>query len=121
MGDGQEPGDRKILLCAPWSAEVFVRIPGNSTGECDLCGASVVISPEGKQLLAEEPDTGVVCPSCVEKVPDLAPDSTPEITPAVRAKVKALTGTDPEEILSGSSVGEFAERVKKNEERRSGS
>jgi hypothetical protein len=121
MGDGQEPDDKKVLLCAPWSAEVFVRIPGNSTGKCDFCGASVVISPEGSQLIAEEPDTTVVCPSCVDKVPDLELDATPEITPEVSARVRAVTGIDPEEIVSGASVGEFAEKIKRQEERRSGS
>jgi len=121
MGDGQEPDEGKALLCAPWSTEVFVRIPGNSTGKCDLCGASVVVSPEGRQLLAEEPDTRVVCPSCVGKVPNLSPDSTPEITPAVSARVRAVTGMDAEEILSGQTAGEFAERIKREEERRSSS
>ncbi len=121
MGERQDADDTTTLLCAPWSAEVFVRIPGNSTGECDMCGASVVISPEGRKLLGEEPDTQVICPSCVEKVPDLELDSKPEVTPEVSATIKALTGIDPEEILADASVGEFAERIRKSEERRSGS
>jgi len=121
MAEGQEADDKKTLLCAPWSAEVFAQLPGASTGECDLCGASVVISREGRQILAEEPDTGVVCPSCVDKVPDLPLDSTPETTPAMRARVKAVTGVDPEEMLSDTSVRELAERIKRTEERRSNS
>jgi L-lactate utilization protein LutB len=110
--------DRKLLVCMPWSLEVFTRIRGSATGECSYCGAGVVISPEGQQILADEAEIQVACVSCSLKESD--EDETIEIPPAVRARGRAVTGKDVPEIFDDSPK-EVLEALKRQEERRSNS
>ncbi|MGB7588558.1 MAG: hypothetical protein WBM00_07605 [Solirubrobacterales bacterium] len=107
-----------ILFCGSWSLEALTLLPGSEKGDCDFCGASVVISVEGQKLMAKDPDVKVSCLSCGSKH---APDDTEiTITPETRAEVESLLGKDPTEDLSGSAKDILA-KLRQAEERKSDS
>lgn len=113
-----EDGD-VVLGCMPWSLEWFLNYPGAKAGNCAYCDASIVISVPGQQLLTEEPDIQIACPSCLAKAPQ-ADQLAPQYTPEMRKEIKAVMGKEPEEILSGS-VKEAAEKVVRDQERKQNS
>jgi ribosomal protein S27E len=120
MSEQRENDDGpSILTCASWSTETFMQMSGNATGKCFYCGASVVISVEGQQILAEEPEMQVGCLSCSLK--ELADEGGEiEVPPAIRAKAEAVTGKElPADFLD--TAKESIEILKREEERRSNS
>jgi hypothetical protein len=116
----EESADRKpdMLVCGAWSLETLTLLPGSKKGDCDFCGASVVVSAEGQELTAKDPDLKVCCLSCVRRhAPD---DMDVKITPEIRAAVESATGRDPSELIAGSPKDALL-KAKQAEERRSNS
>lgn len=56
------------IICADYSEELLMRLPGNRRVECDGCGQPVVISRPGLKLQAEPPADApavrVICFRC---------------------------------------------------------
>lgn len=52
--------DGTIIVCADWSEQQLMALPGNRTATCDRCSAPIVISLPGRKLQADPPELPVV-------------------------------------------------------------
>lgn len=93
-----QPED-KVLICVPWSYDSFIRLSdhGVMVDSCFFCGASVLTSPEGMEML-ERVGLKIACVECVKDDPH-SETAHPEVSQEMREKVREVTGQDPETIL----------------------
>jgi hypothetical protein len=82
--------DIVVIVCAPWSEEQLMALPGNRTAECASCHDPVVLSRQGRQLIDAQ-GAVVRCPRCARReAPDASTHETPgAIDAAQRAGVPA--------------------------------
>jgi ribosomal protein S27E len=67
------------IICADWSEEQLLLLAGNRTAECTECSSPVVISTEGRALVAANPLTArLICMGCAIR---RNPDDVPEVAP----------------------------------------
>lgn len=67
------------IICADWSEEQLLLLAGNRTAACSECSTPVVISTEGRALMAEHPLTArLICFDCaLRQDPDMVPEPAP--------------------------------------------
>lgn len=67
------------IICADWSEEQLLLLAGNRTAECSKCSNPVVISTEGRALIAANPLTArLLCFDCaIAENPDMVPEPAP--------------------------------------------
>lgn len=67
------------IICVEWSEEQLLLLAGNRTAMCSVCSAPVVISVEGRELVAKYPLTArLICMDCaIKQMPDGIPEPAP--------------------------------------------
>lgn len=59
--------DIVTIICAPWSEEQLMALPGNRTRSCEVCNEPIVLSRQGQKLERESQRSRLLCMRCARR------------------------------------------------------